>query len=194
MPTQVDLTFIVETSSNVKTAELRQMKDFLIKIVNGLVVSSSKVQVAVVSYGSQANVLFHLNTHSNKIDVVSNIDSMSLIGGSVATNTAIKRTKDDVFVAKNGARVGAAHVAILITKSPPDNKTATEFESAFLIGSGVTLFTVTIGSAFNSSDLFKVSSQPNCAHYNYMDHFSDLADFAVELNEAICQGKLYMLR
>jgi hypothetical protein len=184
----------VETSSSVKSAELRQMKDFMIRIVNGLVISRSKIQVAVVSYGNQANILFHLNTHSNKIDVVSDINSMTSTGGSTATSTAIRLTKDDVFGANNGARVGAAHVAILITKSLPDSKTATELVSALLTKSETTLFTVTVGSAFNSSDLLKISSQPNCAHHHHINHFSDLADFAVEMNEAICQGKSYMIR
>ncbi|XP_062602671.1 mucin-5AC-like [Saccostrea cucullata] len=188
VPTQVDLTFIVETSSNVNSAELRQTKNFIARIINGLVVSSSKVQVAVVTYGSQANVSFHLNSYSNKIDVVSHIDSMPLSGGSVATSKALKLTREEVFVAKNGARVGAAQVAILITKSPPDNKTKSEIESSVLTGSDVTLFTIAIGSTVNSNDLNKISSQPNCVHYTHIDNFLDLEDLAAEMDEAICRA------
>lgn len=181
---------MVETSSNVKPLELRQMKNFMNRVINGLVVSIENVQVAVVTFGSQANVLFHLNTHSNKINIVSAIDSMTSSASSVATDEALKLTRDDVISRKNGARIGAAQVTVLLTRSPPDNMKATQQEAALLIDHDVTLFTIAIGSAINPNDLNQISSQPNCVHYNYLDNFVDLGDFAVEMDQAICSGKL----
>lgn len=107
----------------------------------------------------------------------------------MATDVALKLTRDDVFNVKNGARIGAAKVTVLLTKSLPDNRKATEQEAILLTDHDVTLFTNVIGPGLSPNDLKNISSQPNCVHHNYLERFDDLENFAVEMDQAICHGK-----
>ncbi|KAM4808343.1 integrin alpha-2 [Rhinophrynus dorsalis] len=92
------------------------VRNFLEKFVQGLDIGPTKTQVSLIQYGNDPRVMFRMNTHETKEDMVKAISAVEQMGGD-QTNTfkAIDFTRAFAFSPAYGGRSTANKVMVVIT-------------------------------------------------------------------------------
>jgi len=76
---------------------------------------SGAVRVGILSYSTEVEVHFHLNSYSTKADVFNAIDKIPYAYGSTNTAGALMTLHSVMFTSANGDREGVPNTAIVIT-------------------------------------------------------------------------------
>ena len=71
--------------------------------------------MGLVQFGDAASVIFRLNTHSRKEDILQDIQRLRYTRGRTYTADALRLIRQDVFTPGNGDRFDVPNYAILIT-------------------------------------------------------------------------------
>ncbi|KAK3087182.1 hypothetical protein FSP39_002770 [Pinctada imbricata] len=184
---QADIVFILETSSRMTVKDLAQAKNLMTTIINELNIAPNLTRVALVTFGSSAQVKLHLNTKTDKSGIISEINKLISTSGSVNTIDALKITRNEVFKESNGARKEASHTTILLTKSRPDDPVGVTMESSLFTGSGSVLYVLGVGVGGNDSSLRDSASSPQCGHFIHASTFDELMNHEAEIMEKNCE-------
>merc|ERR1711991_650091 len=99
------------------------MKQEVAKIVQGLDVSATMVQVAAHAYSSQ-------NDHYGAQTVMNEINALPFHGRNTWTGTAIEHTVEQVLVASKGKRANVPTAMIIVTDGKPTGEAKLEAEKA----------------------------------------------------------------
>lgn len=83
------------------------------------------MQVGLVSFGSNAQGVFNLNTHPTEQAVVNALGAAPSVGGQANLQEALRYTTDTMFTPQSGVRTGAAKVVIMVTNAQSPNKDLT---------------------------------------------------------------------
>ena len=140
---KAEVVFVIDSSSSIGESNWKLVLEFLSNMVKQLHIGSSATRVALVTYSSVARVEFDLSSHTSKSGLLSAISRVKLIGGLTATGDALALALTAVL---SKARAGVPKIVILITDGIWNYGTNPIKEAAKLKASGVTLFTVGIGS------------------------------------------------
>ncbi|XP_046562101.1 von Willebrand factor A domain-containing protein 1-like [Haliotis rubra] len=188
---QVDIAFIVDTSSSLSKDDFTRVKNFLKEIVNGLNIGASTAHVAVITYASNVNVQFRLNKYFSNIEVYTAISNLVYTGGATNTAGALNAAVTDVFARSMGGRDSAVKVAILITDGVPDDAINTEHAADNVRLNGIAVFTVGVGSAIDTAELRRVATPPSCTHSYIANGYDSIANLKQEIQNNICRAPLY---
>ncbi|KAK7491684.1 hypothetical protein BaRGS_00017137, partial [Batillaria attramentaria] len=153
----LDLVFLIDTSSSVGPSEWSAEQKFVSDIIIGLSVHNGigpkQDRVAMVTFSDDARLAFDLDTGSDLV-------------------TALNKVL-------NKARAGAAKAVVLVTDGRADDRVATVLSVMPLKLTDVTIFTVGVGSHVNPTELAQFASDPACSHtyhqYTYPCGFNVLA-------------------
>ncbi|KAM9364847.1 LOW QUALITY PROTEIN: collagen alpha-3(VI) chain [Pholidichthys leucotaenia] len=76
-----DIIFLIDGSDTTGSAGIVHIRDFILNIIQQLDVQPDQVRVAVVQYADQVRTEFSLNSHNNKLAVVSAVKRLRQMGG-----------------------------------------------------------------------------------------------------------------
>lgn len=113
-PSFVDVVVVCDESNSIYPWEA--VKNFLEKFVQGLDIGPKKTQVALIQYANEPRVVFNLNHHKTKEEMVKTTSETRQFGGDL-TNTfkAIEFARKKAFLPASGGRPGATKVMVVVT-------------------------------------------------------------------------------
>ncbi|XP_028648509.2 collagen alpha-3(VI) chain-like [Erpetoichthys calabaricus] len=109
-----DIVFLMDGSEENKS-RFPALREFVMKMVENLLVAGDEDRVAVVQFSDVAEPAFYLNTYLRKEDILKVVQGLRPKGGSPRnTGAALHFVKDNVFVPSAGSRLREAVPQILI--------------------------------------------------------------------------------
>ncbi|XP_041519678.1 integrin alpha-2 [Microtus oregoni] len=113
-PSFVDVVVVCDESNSIYPWEA--VKNFLEKFVQGLDIGPKKTQVALIQYANEPRVVFNLNRHKTKEEMVKTTSETRQFGGDL-TNTfkAIEFARKKAYLPASGGRPGATKVMVVVT-------------------------------------------------------------------------------
>ncbi|XP_048390035.1 collagen alpha-3(VI) chain isoform X1 [Stegostoma tigrinum] len=113
-----DIVFLIDGSFHVGDTNLPAIRDFISRIIETLDIGSDRVRVGLVQYSDIAEPLFLLSTYSSKDEILSEINRLTLRGGTVLnTGAALDYVHRYIFTKYSGSRKqeGVPQFLILLT-------------------------------------------------------------------------------
>merc|ERR1711871_1639064 len=191
----IDIAFVLDSSGSIRSSRFTTMKQEVGKIVQGLDVSATMVQVAAHAYSSQNDHLeelsgFNLNEHYGAQTVESAIDLLPFHGGNTWTGTAVEHTTDQVLCAScAGKRANVPTAMIIVTDGKPtgtlDASARAKQAAEDARDAGIAVFTIGVGGTYDEQNLQDMASTPHENHIYRLDNF-DVATFKKQLLTTIC--------
>ncbi|KAL6474959.1 hypothetical protein MHYP_G00159990 [Metynnis hypsauchen] len=170
-PAQTDIAFLLDGSGSVDHDDFNTMKEFVIKLIQGL--SSRDIRFAVAQYSLYCTIHVDFTSHSN----TDHIKGISQIGGGTYTAKAINKLVNELFV--RNARPDANRVLIVITdgeSSHGDYNLWAAAENAKR--NKIIRYAIGVGRAFNNPSAEKeldiIASDPDSDYKFKVDNFDVL--------------------
>ncbi|KAA0703512.1 Collagen alpha-6(VI) chain [Triplophysa tibetana] len=181
-----DIVFIVDESGSIGEENFDLMRQFLHRIVSGLVVEPESVRVGLVLYSDNPSAEFFLDSFGNKIDILNYIKILPYRGGGTKTGAALTFAKDNLFTPTRGSRkaLGFEQIAIIITDGKSQD--VVNDAAAKLRRSGVTVFAVGVKNA-SSEELLKIASYPQKQFMFNVESFQMLTSLEKSLSKTLCK-------
>ncbi len=85
-----DLVLVVDASSSVRTQNYKLVKRWMQSQLTELNIGQDGVQVALITFSTQAKVEFYLNTYKTKDEIDKHIEDTRYYRGSTNTDAALK--------------------------------------------------------------------------------------------------------
>ncbi|XP_048881519.1 collagen alpha-6(VI) chain-like [Brienomyrus brachyistius] len=106
-----DITFLVDSSGSIDSEDYNKMKAFMVSIVNKTDIGQDKVNLGVVQYSDQSELIFDLNTFYDKASMRTAINQMTQLGYGTLTGAALT----DLSQYYEKSRKGVKQILIVIT-------------------------------------------------------------------------------
>ena len=155
----MDLAIAVDTSNSITEDQFEILKSAVIMLARSFGLSRRETHVAVIVYGSSANVEIHLNDHTDLESFKNAVRKIKYIGGHTRIDLALSMVSSSVFTPSGGAREGTPKVLIIMTDrrqtSAPDALLLTE-AVAPLKSSGVKIFSIGIDNEVDEYELITI--------------------------------------
>merc|ERR1711871_1522730 len=188
----IDIAFVLDSSGSIRSSRFTTMKQEVGKIVQGLDVSATMVQVAAHAYSNSNDHLkdesgFNLNEHYGAQTVMNEINDLPFHGRNTWTGTAIEHTVEQVLVASKGKRANVPTAMIIVTDGKPTGEASgkAKLEAEKARAAGIKVFAIGVGGTYNEQNLKDMASEPHSEHIYKLDNF-DVADFKKKLLTTIC--------
>ena len=112
-----DIIFVLDSSGSIGIENYQEVKNFAYNFVSELDIGPTENQVGVVIYSSSVITIFHLNSFSDKEDILQVIEAIPYINGGTNTADGLCQMLEE-FSEENGARLSESNVfrlAIVMT-------------------------------------------------------------------------------
>ena len=117
--------FVLDTSGSIGINNFQAVREFVASVSMVLNVSSTRSQVAVILYSSNALIHFNLTMHSDATALNDAIQSIPYLGGGTNTAGALNLLQSSYFDGSLGIRDGYEHYAIVFTDGQSADTNAT---------------------------------------------------------------------
>uniref|UniRef100_A0A8D0GWS9 Collagen alpha-3(VI) chain n=1 Tax=Sphenodon punctatus TaxID=8508 RepID=A0A8D0GWS9_SPHPU len=142
-----DVVFLIDGSDGARSG-FPSLKAFVQRVVQELDVGSDRVRVCVAQYSNSIKPEFLLNSYSDKADVISAIQGLSIMGGSpLNTGAALDYLIRNVFTTQGGSRVADGVPQFLILLTAGKSRDDVRKPAVILKTSGTVPFGIGIGNA-----------------------------------------------
>ena len=112
----LDLTLVLDSTGSVKYLNRSQLDSLSASIISQLSIGPSAIQVAVIIYGTDANVAFHFGHEQSTSDLLDAIWTLARqVGSRKNLNKALNLLWSDVYAPRKGSRSGVNRIAVIIT-------------------------------------------------------------------------------
>eukprot|EP00794_Sanderia_malayensis_P005383 gene5383-6056_t len=159
-----DVGFIVDSSGSL-SREYGKEKDFVKEVASGLDISSKGSHVGVVLFSYHAKLSIKFSDYTNYKDFESAVDNLPLLKSTTRIDKALTLAYDQMFNERNGMRVKAPKVLILLTDGAQSNEpgaVAPKKAVARFHDADIKVIVIGIGSKVNRQELKSiVTSEDN---------------------------------
>lgn len=184
--------FVLDHSSSINSQQQESMINLTIHLVKKADVGRDRVQFGAVKYSDYPEVLFYLNTYSNRSAVIENLRRRRSTIGNTYTARALEYT-NSLFTEEHGSRIkqNVKQMLIVITDGESHDRNMLNDTALKLRNKGIIIFAVGVGKA-NPNELEAMAgNKDNTIH---VDNFDKLKDIYLPLQESMCtnaqEGKL----
>ncbi|XP_062395792.1 collagen alpha-6(VI) chain-like [Sardina pilchardus] len=181
-----DIVFIVDESSSINPVNFQLMRTFMLRILKDLEISSNGVRVGLMTYSNDPQLDFHLNTYTDKQDILLSIKRLPYGGGDTYTGKALTFAKDNMFTKEKGSRrdSGVQQIAVIITDGVShDNVSGPALKLRDL---GVKVYAVGVKDA-SKKELIEMATDPVRNYMVSIDDFVKLKSMVANLTKRICR-------
>ncbi|KAH3785095.1 uncharacterized protein LOC127840958 isoform X2 [Dreissena polymorpha] len=189
---QVDLVFVLDTSSSLSADDFTRSILFISQVVDGFDIAPNQTQVGVVTFSSGARVEFYLNSYSYKSSLKNAINGIRYVGGSTQTDVGINRALQQVFATVNGARPYAVKVMVVITDGQSDDSINTLHAAERAHAAGIVTFSVGVGHSIGVTELNNIATDPDCTHAYTVNTYEEIKFMKEEIQKATCIAPLFI--
>ena len=167
-----------------------QMLGFACNITRAYEIGPHDTQIGLLKFSDEIDVGFYLNEYATKTAVCRAIQQQDIVGGDTNIAEALKRTRDDMFSPKHGARDGMSKVVFLVTDGTPTvDGYRTVSEAKATRDAGIEIFLVGVTNKVMKSIMQLIASQPLDDHLYFIETFDQLANMVLTLVNVSCGTK-----
>ena len=161
-----DLIFVLDSSGSIGGTSYQLVREFVYNFVSSLDIGPNDNQVGVIIFSSDAQVVFNLNEHNNKLELLQAINSTPYLADSTNTAAALRLLIDVGFTENAGARLNSGalfRLAIVMTDgmsnvNPEDTPLAAAAVHAF--EPGILVYAIGVTDSVNQEELEQIATAP----------------------------------
>jgi uncharacterized protein YegL len=187
---QVDVTFVVDSSGSINAANPNNWKSgltFINTVIDYLAIGPDAVQVAMVMFGTKAQVQFYLDKYTDKAELQAKITSTPYLSQWTNLDAGLKLVWKNIYAAGRGTRPGVAKIAVIITDGIDNKDTRYTLTDADICKSKeIQLAAVGITDNVDVNRLMQIVSTPS-NYFNVTDYAS-LSNLINMIATQICQA------
>lgn len=160
------------------------MINLTVHLVSKADVGRDRVQFGAVKYSDQPEVLFYLNTYSNRSGVVENLRRRRSTGGSTYTAKALDHT-NILFTEEHGSRIkqNVKQMLVIITDGVSHDRDKLNDTASKLRDKGIIIYAVGVDKA-NQDELETIAGNKN--NTIHVSDFDKLKDITLPIQESMC--------
>lgn len=191
---KLDVAFVLDGSDSISDGpeggtNWDSILQFVDYVTDHWEIGPDDTQVALATFGDEAEVVWHLNTYEDEQDLDTAIDDVPYPSGELNKNGLVRVIVQDIFNEDNGDRSGARNVAVMTTDGAPFiNAANASAASRVLQSEGITVFVVCIKPGCNETfaeGLASPTSEEITQTSFYVEGFDSFGDIEDELLEQI---------
>lgn len=185
---QVDLIFLLDSSSSMGYRDFQNMKSFVKYVVSQLDISNGSARVGIITFNSRAEEEFSLISFSTNDDVLRAIDEIPQKYGNTNTAAALRALTDYGFRKERGDRDNIPNVAVLITDGKANVETTQTLPWAQNVkNSGIYLYAFGIKFS-NNAEFQQIPSPPTNRTAIFLPTFDALVLHGPLFIQKLCKG------
>ncbi|XP_025107164.1 collagen alpha-1(XII) chain-like [Pomacea canaliculata] len=173
--TVMDLVVVADSSTSIKRANYKLMKEFLAKVVSGLPTDDLHVRMAIVRFSNEVDIILNLTQSETNDNLTKILTSMAFVGGGTNTYTALQTVREQILIPANGRRPEVPAVVLVVTDGESWNVNRTKSEASLLKNLDVNILALGIGSNVSLNELNGISSGfvQNISDFDSLDGIVD---------------------
>ncbi|XP_066207939.1 collagen alpha-5(VI) chain [Saccopteryx leptura] len=181
---RLDIVFVLDHSGSINPEQQESMINLTVHLVNKADVGRDRVQFGAVKYSDQPEVLFYLNTYSDRSAIVQNLRRLRATGGRTYTARALDYT-NDLFTEKHGSRIkqNVNQMLIIITDGKSHDRSQLNDTALKLRDKGIIIYAVGVEEADQNELEAMAGNKKNAIH---VGHFDKLKEIYLPLQERVC--------
>ncbi|XP_034144568.1 collagen alpha-6(VI) chain isoform X3 [Esox lucius] len=148
-----DVLFLIDSSGSISNEDFNKMKLFMQSIINKSAIGLNEVQVGVIQFSDVPQLIFPLNEHERKADMVQHVETMEQLGGGTLTGKALSFTSE-YFDPHRGGRTDVKQLLIVVTDGEAQDQVLAPARE--LQRKGVNVYAIGVGNA-KYQDLVEIS-------------------------------------
>ncbi|EPY74446.1 alpha 3 type VI collagen isoform 1 precursor-like protein [Camelus ferus] len=180
----LDIVFVLDHSGSISRQDQESMMNLTIHLVKKSDVGPDRVQFGALTYSDQPEVLFYLNTYSNRSAVVEHLRRRRDTGRSTYTARALEHA-GSLFTEEHGSRIkqNVKQMLIVITDGVSHDQDLLGDAASKLRRQGIVIYAVGVGQA-NQEELEMMAGDRN--YTVHVSDFSKLKDVYQSLQDSMC--------
>ncbi|XP_064133393.1 collagen alpha-5(VI) chain [Loxodonta africana] len=181
---RLDVVFVLDNSGSISEEQHKSMINLTTHLVNKADVGKDGVQFGALRYSDSPEILFYLNTYSNRSGIIENLRRRRDTGGSTYTARALKLS-NDLFREERGSRIkqNVKQMLIVITDGESHDRNLLNDTALELRNKGITILAVGVGQAIREELEAMAGNKENTMH---VENFDKLKDIQLSLQEILC--------
>ncbi|XP_053455777.1 collagen alpha-5(VI) chain [Nycticebus coucang] len=179
----LDVVFVLDHSGSVELQQ-EHMINLTIHLVKKADVGRDRVQFGALKYAENPEVLFYLNTYTNRSAIIENLRRHRDVGGKTFTAKALEHAHI-LFREEHGSRIkqNVKQMLIVITDGESHDRNLLNDAALKLRNKGITIFAVGVGEA-NQRELEAIAGNKDSTIH--VDNFDKLKDVYMPIQESMC--------
>ncbi|XP_057595825.1 collagen alpha-5(VI) chain [Hippopotamus amphibius kiboko] len=181
---QLDIVFVLDHSGSIQPQDEESMINLTIHLVKKSEVGRDRVQFGALRYSDQPEVLFYLNTYSNRSAIVEHLRRRRGTGGGTYTAKALERA-NSLFTEEHGSRIkqNVKQMLVIITDGVSHDRDQLSDAASKLRAKGIIIYAVGVGGA-DQQELETMAGDKN--YTIHVSNFDKLKDIYLPLQDAVC--------
>lgn len=182
---------MLDSAGTVHLERFQNLTNFAISIVNQMDIRLTQTRVALVYWGGEAYVGFHLNQYATKQDVNQAIRNTPYLGNKTNTASAFRTLRRLIFVEENGDRRDAENFVIFVANGDSTvDQSLTIAEAIQSRLNGNHMITVGVETQMQKSlELEAITSFPRDFNSLYAPSFRALPNVTAAVVAATCNSQ-----
>ncbi|XP_048156081.1 von Willebrand factor [Corvus hawaiiensis] len=170
----MDITFLLDGSSNIGASEFEEMKSFVRAFIKSVVIGNSSIHVSVLQYARENNLEISWNMPQETDRLVEMLHSIQQREqGPTRLGNAIDFVVQNAMSESHGGRPSASKVAIVIVSGSSQDAVEAAAHSARL--NRVSLFPIGIGNGYDEGQLRTLAGPSAANRIMKLQNFEDLS-------------------
>ena len=189
------MVFVLDASGSIGSTNFQKMKETVENIVSSLTIGENKTRVAVMVFSSSANLIFNLNSFTERDPLIEAIRDIGYTGGGTNTGLALRILRLGVLSEILGVRPEneSTRIAIVITDGRSNNPTETSHEAELLRNSAkFRIYAIGIGSGIGEDELISIAGDRNTVLQVENFRIDELQQLEENISREACRGT-YMI-
>nr|XP_017202216.1 collagen alpha-5(VI) chain [Oryctolagus cuniculus] len=180
----LDVVFVLDHSGSINSEQQESMINLTIHLVKKSDVGRDRVQFGALRYSDDPDILFYLNTYSNRSAIIEHLRRRRDTGGSTFTAKALGRSAT-LFEEQHGSRIkqNVKQMLIIITDGESHDRHLLNDTALKLRNKGITIIAVGVGKANQEELEAMAGNKENTIH---VKDFDKLKDVYLPLQESMC--------
>ncbi|KAM9601157.1 LOW QUALITY PROTEIN: collagen alpha-5(VI) chain [Trichechus inunguis] len=180
----LDVVFVLDNSGSINEEQHKSMINLTIHLVNKADIGKDQVQFGALRYSDSPEILFYLNTYSNRSGTIENLRRRRDTGGNTYTAKALEYS-NILFKEEHGSRMkqNVKQMLIVITDGEAHDRSLLDDTALKLRNKGITIHAVGVGKAVTEELEAIAGNKENIMH---VENFNKLKDIYLSLQEVLC--------
>uniref|UniRef100_A0A8C9BGF7 Collagen alpha-5(VI) chain n=1 Tax=Phocoena sinus TaxID=42100 RepID=A0A8C9BGF7_PHOSS len=181
---QLDIVFVLDHSGSILPQDQESMINVTLHLVKKSDVGPDRVQFGALRYSDHPEVLFYLNTYSNRSAVIEHLRRPRDTEGNTFTARALQHA-NNLFMEEHGSRLkqNVKQMLIIITDGVSHDRDQLSDAASKLRAKGVIIYAVGVGKA-DQEELETMAGNKN--YTIHVSNFDKLKDIYLPLQDSMC--------
>ena len=157
----LDLVLAIDGSGSIDENDFATAEEFLVNLIRNLKVDHDNTQVAFITFSSDVNITFYLDTYGSAEEVIRKIQNTPKPGGGTSTGQLVETIRNEVLIPERGRREGVASCMTIVLTDGRSSDYRVLAEQSPLLKDICTMLVIGIGDNIDQTELSLLASQPN---------------------------------